>query len=301
MSPSRSVKLRSNKLSNQNEIEWLYKKLKGLRSSASVPLMLDVSKITFVMPEAMLALINVARLWHRWTEEVVTFENLHPDVYSYLERMDVFDVCADFLNPGTCSGNPKLYYRSSASNTLLEVMKISSEEDQNSEDVNDAMRRAQHILTTWFDESRAGPICTILAEIASNIIHSKDCGFATIQRYQEPGFDDASRVHVAITDLGIGIQESLCTKHVELKDKWAVGSEYILHAFKAGVTSRLTAGGNGLLLVKKIVQDGQGTLVVRSRCSLVRFNDTRVAHLDDLIEIPGVQVWISIKGKAEGK
>src|SRR5258708_19491678 len=75
--------------------------------------------------------------------------------------------------------------RSAASTNLLELQPIASAETDNARDVSRAVTRAQSILTTWLggDTLRVGRLCTMLSELASNIVHSDDQGFAIIQRY----------------------------------------------------------------------------------------------------------------------
>jgi hypothetical protein len=63
----------------------------------------DFRGISFLTPEVILAVVSTARLWHRETGQRVILY-LQRDVQMYLERMNVFALCGDYLVPGTSVG-----------------------------------------------------------------------------------------------------------------------------------------------------------------------------------------------------
>src|SRR5262249_42791582 len=153
--------------------------------------------------------------WHSETGERVRLCNLRPDVHQYLERMDLFHHCDEWLEQDETLPEEARFGRSLASFNLLELLPISGDEEQNTEDVVMAFTRARRIVEAWFDadEAAVGRLLTMLTEITSNVVHSQDRGFVAIQRYRSTDRNQVgSRVTIAVGDLGIGIRGSLHRK-----------------------------------------------------------------------------------------
>lgn len=264
------------------------------------PLAIDLSRLSFVRPNELLVLVTVARLWHRHIGQHTTLVGMQPEVHRYLERMDLFTTCGDWLQQDHELPLAERYARSRASRNLLEVVPIAADNDQNSRDVTDTTGRAKDILETWFGAKTpaVGRLLTILSEIASNVAHSDDRGFAVIQRYRNPADPAAGgRVVVAVADLGIGIEASLRRRRAwggpGGRRALGTGSGAILRAFDLGVSSRETVAGLGLPRVRQIVGEWHGLLAVRSFGSSVRFEEDAVYTQDGLAEVPGTQVTIT--------
>src|SRR5258707_7041056 len=71
---------------------------------------IDLGSTAFIPAEGVLALVNIARLWHRHSGEVTLLQRVQRPVLQYLERMDTFVhaaawlVVADsFPSPGCCA------------------------------------------------------------------------------------------------------------------------------------------------------------------------------------------------------
>lgn len=302
-------RLRPQGLNSFGLIESFYRQvvdaLQGGR--AREPLYCDLSLAGFVSPEGILALVSAARLWYLVTGYPMQLYNIRLEVHRYLERMDLFSQCENWIQAADKLADQDRLSRSAESQRLLEVLPIASEEMQNARDVTEALARASRILTAWFaaDNQAVTRLLTVLSEIATNIVHSVDRGFVVIQRYRD---SDAgafgSQVAIAVGDLGIGVETSLRRKRslTRLGDDRspASGSDYILHALELGVTSRDTIGGMGLYRVKTIAADWQGTLAVRTARSAVRISAHTVEVANDLAEIPGTQVVISVRGSLGG-
>lgn len=285
-------------------IENLYRQIVEAleETKISEPLFLDCTNISFVRPESIIALITVARLWHRSTAQKVHLHNIPPSVHQYLERMDLFTQCESWLVETQQLPEWKRFDRAAESATLLEVLPIASDEGQNTRDLLVAQKRASRILRTWFD-AETGEVVKLLAmlsEIGSNVCHSQDRGFVVIQRYRDLSVKrDSGRVAMVVSDLGIGIEQSLrnkpigngqATAHLEEE------SDYILHALQLGVTGRNEIAGLGLPRVKQLVAQWNGVLVIRSRRSRIQASAEGVRKRNDLIDIPGTQVTILIRG-----
>jgi len=247
-------------------------------------------------------LITGARLWHRMTGQPTILAGIQPEVHKYLERMDVFSVCSHWIQQASPLNPAECWSRSQSPRKLLEVMPVSADRIRNSQDVTTAVGRAHRILETWFSNNlpAIGPIATILSEVASNVTHSQDRGFAVIQHHYAPS---GGRVTIAVGDLGVGIEASLRQRGARLgpfhQGAPPVGSGAILRALELGVTSRGDVRGMGLYQVKTLVDRWQGILAIRSGHSSVRIAESQVYVRDDLVDIPGTQVTITVRGVAE--
>jgi hypothetical protein len=287
-------------------IEQFYSQVANSLAEArtSDDLSLDMSSVGFIVPEGIIALVSAGRLWHRVTGKSVRLCGLTPPVHGYLDRMDVFATCGIWLKEESPLPAHQRFDRSGASENLLEVIPIAGTEDRNSLDVHAAVARAYAIVGAWFDADvdAINRLLTMLSEVTSNITHSLDRGFATIQHYRGGG-GRGGRVSMAVGDLGIGIEASLRSKSSSHRAppglRLKTGSDYILHALKLGVTSRNTVAGTGLYRVRGLVEEWHGRLVIRSRRSVVQIQADSVSVADDLAEMPGTQVTITVRGPAK--
>lgn len=231
--------LRSGNLQFNDQVENLYQSLHAIPISQE-RLTLDIAATNWVNPHSVLGIVSAARWWHRRTGHKTKLVNISDRVHRYLERMDVFDVCVTFLEAAEMLPSEMLFDRSPSSQKLLELLPIPGSDQTNHIVVRSAMRRTKEILNTWInDPSLIGSVQTVLSEIAQNVTHSEDEGFATVQRYKKPysrDDDNESEIHIAIADLGIGIEESLSRRHPDLTQIFKQGSEYIRHALIEGVS-----------------------------------------------------------------
>jgi hypothetical protein len=294
------------KLNHRDDYEDLYAQITAMRRrSTDKPLVVDLTPIQFVPVDGLVALACSARLWHRWTGEKLVLRQIQPQVHRYLERMDLFSRCGAWIDQDNQLHNLELFERKPDSERLLELTRIVSDEEQNANDVRAAVERIRHILTNLVlrDALSVGQLCTMFSEIAQNVVHSLDLGFAIVQRYRgntNPSFGLGYRVIINVSDLGIGIEGSLggsdsCLMRA-VRSQLTSGSDYILKALELGVTSRRTAGGMGLHQVHNIVNEWEGTLSIRSSRSLVQIAQNTISCRDDLVEVPGTQVTISVRG-----
>jgi hypothetical protein len=284
-------------------IEQLYAALGARRTGAAGPLLIDLAQVRFVRADGILTLVTAARLWHRWTGQRTVLCAMQPQVHRYLERMDLFTQCHLWLDQEYILPLSERFDRSPTSYRLLEVVGVSGVPFHNSDDVRAAIQRARRILQTWFDatDDAVDSLLTMLAEIATNVVHSQDYGFASVQRYDDrSGGALGSRVILAMADLGIGIEASLRSNPARLAVSASAaltsGSDYIRHAMTLGVTSRNTTAGLGLYQVHSIVEQWNGVLSIRSVDAAVRFEGGRLYCQDHLTPIPGTQVTITVRG-----
>lgn len=251
------------------------------------PLIIELRRTKFIYPEGALALICAARLWYEHTGQRTSLQ-MNGDVHNYLDRIDLFKTCHSYFEPLSRPAEP---FARTSSRNLLEVIEFSKDVDTNTSQIPNAIERAFRILYHDFDKKRTAAIGTLFSEIAANIPHSHDSGYAIVQRYPK-----TNTVHMGIADLGIGFQENL-KNHVECTS-FSKGSDFIKHILlNGGITSRNGDGGMGLYTVNQIVQNGQGVLTIRSGSSIVQiYQNDHLTFFDDLPFIRGVQVFLSVFG-----
>ena len=266
-------------------------------------LTIDLRSIRFIPAEGVLVLVNIGRLWHRHSGQATMLRQVQQRVLQYLERMNVF-ICNETRLIAAESLQPhETWERAEASTRLLELQSIASAESDNARDVIRAVTRAQSILVTWLgnDDLRVGRWCTMLSELASNIVHSDDKGFAIIQRYTDKTLPPyGSIIIIAIADLGIGIETSLRRRGTgENEGTPQTGSDYILHSLQLGVSSRGTIAGTGLYQIKQQILEASDTLLIRSQRSMVTIKDNTHHVQDNLVFVPGTQVVLEIRSTIE--
>jgi hypothetical protein len=294
-------RLRPIELQTPEQLHALFRQLHVLHQEVSDDLELDMSFVSFLRPNGILAIVSTARLWHRWTQRQLVLTNIRSDVHKYLERIDMFTVCANWLKTPQTLPEENRFARSSASRTLLEILPIAGSSPQLSADIHRTYERTNTILRCWFPNRTdlLERLCKMIVEIAENIGHSQDQGFALVQRYDgsiRPQL--GSEIVIAVVDLGIGIEQSLTLRGVQPPieaGQVVQGSDYICHALRQGVSSRAEAAGLGLWRVQQIVDDWRGELVIRSAASQVRFANGSYITEDDLPLLPGTQVTITVR------
>ena len=248
---------------------------------------LDLSRLGFVDPYGMTLLCLVARYLSRqfWDIDCLLPEN--SDVESYLTRMRVFDYLKDgaSLPREPTTGKPAVENES-----LIEVCEISAREDVEAVLAN-VEARVSSILEgelnytvkeiTWFKN--------VIAELCHNIVdHSGDRGYLAAQRYTNHKLGRKFAM-IAVSDLGMGIHNSLAQRYDVTE--WSHGKA-ITNAVKKTV-SRDTARGLGLYVVRKICDDCDGSLHIRSGDSRVYFRGSS-AKTYGSGAFPGSQVSITL-------
>lgn len=271
-------------------VEKFFTKLNALLRVPTLmplPLIVELRRTSFIFPEGALALICAARLWYQQTGQRTVLQ-MNDDVHSYLDRIDLFETCKTYFE---LPASPAERFARTSSRNLLEVIEFSNDEDRNAAQIPKAIERAFQILYYDFDKKRTAAIGTLFSEIAANIPHSRDNGYAVVQR-----FPKTNTVHMGIADLGVGFQENLI-HHPQCAD-FSKGSDFIKQILlKGGVTSRNGDGGMGLYNVNQIVQNREGVLTIRSGSSIVQvYQNNELISYDDLPFIPGVQVFLSVFG-----
>ena len=264
-------------------------------------LQIDMSSVSFVRPSGVMALVIAAKTWQEQTGRQTVLIQVQTQVHAYLDRVDLFSTCGEFIETDDELAPAQRYSRSPESRSVVELLPISGDIDQNSKGVSAAVRRVSHVLCERYgaDHPNIPRLCTLVAELGSNITHSQDSGYLLVQSYADR-LDERWRVSIAIGDCGIGIERSLRTRRSILqtyKSQLKSGSDFIALSLREGITSLRSKRGVGLPLVKNTVRDWKGSLSIRSQGSRLTlpFTAPLVAH-DDLPIMPGTQVMINAAG-----
>lgn len=280
-------RLTINRLGGFADLERLYMDFNHRLSDPGIDeLELDLSHITFVTPESILALVCVTRCWYRNRLTPVRLISMNEQVHQYLQRIDLFSQCANYVISDKVPDKP---WHRSMSATLLEITSIPGEPETNAQTVYTVFQKASSLLLGRVENSRMKATCDLLSIVVENITHSQDMGHVLMQSYQVA---DDHRVHLGIVDLGLGIPTTLKPRYPEL----SIGSSYLLKALEMGVTSRVGPGGLGLFNVDRIIRGQQGSLTIRANGSMLQILRNKVYLRDDLTFFPGTQVYITVWG-----
>lgn len=250
----------------------------------------DMQKIEFLPSEALLSLICASRTWRKTKGTPVEWRT-HIRVAQYLERADIIHVLADDIR---LSQLPDKRWDRGSSLSLMEIHELACSPEQNSYDVASVWSATSKLLLGRVSTKQLGSTSTLMSEIAQNVTHSTSTGYALIQSYQ---IGKKHRVHIGVVDTGIGIRASLSFKYPDLPHP----SDYIRLSFKSGVTSRSDGGGLGLCQVENIVSKDRGALTIRSGTAMVQLYKGKMYQWDELENIPGTQVYITMWGQYESK
>lgn len=249
---------------------------------------LDMRRVGFVKPYGVVALLLAVRRLVELSGRRVTLANIGRQVYSYLERMDLFEVGGDWLVPARGLGEG--WDRNPQTPNLLELTTIKGPQD-----VVTAITRAERVFSRWLRVPDLNGLLRVLSELCANVHqHSGDpLGCVMIQKYEESASGRAV-VCVAVGDLGCGVRASLVARHGEM------GSEPLdyLRAAMAGRTSRASGrGGLGLRMVEESAKGSDGRLWLRSETAAVasRASGNSRGHRRELCHVPGTQVAVDLR------
>ena len=267
------------------DVEALYALVNG-RGPAE-RFVLDMSRVSFVKPYGVVALLLTARRLATLSGRRVELANVGRQVHSYLERMDFFEVGGDWAVPAEVLDEG--WDRNPQTLNLLELTLVDGPQD-----VVRATERAEGVFSRWLEVPNLNGLLLVLSELCANVHqHSGDSlGCVIIQKYEE-GMSGQPVVCVAVGDLGCGVRASLSARHGEM------GSEPLdyLRAAMAGRTSRASGrGGLGLQTVEEIATKAGGRLWLRSETAAVverASGESRVHR--HLRHVPGTQVAVDLR------
>ncbi len=259
----------------------------------------DMSGVTFVQPHGTVGLLEFARFARSQGVLPLLRAPESKDVQSYLMRIDFFTQARELFEMGDFE--PEHVPRRSASDVLLEITPIRKTEDIHAV-VQKVQGRARTILAKHLHYSPAdiSRFIVALSEVCQNILeHSEDTGYVAIQKYAYKEKLGRNVVMIAVTDLGVGMRQSLYPRlGVKFGVSWNDVTA-IQQAFDHGVSRYDDPGrGHGLRSVRELVEAWNGKISIRSGTAKVnRIPDwalTRRAIERDLPAFPGTQIFLTL-------
>lgn len=268
-----------------DSVEILFNALAELPSAKRY--VFDMSKVTFIEPCGVIALLSIVRQCAMQTGERVLIKNLNEQLYPYLHRMDLFRVGEAWLKPLMPLNEE--WSRNAQTTNLLELTPITSYDD-----VTSVLERAHGIFAPWLSAAELSNLKSVISELCQNIYqHSGDVhGCVLIQKYQPDGQNRVS-ICLAVGDSGCGIRTSLSKRHRGLGDD---PLDFIRGAMDGNRTSRPHGrGGLGLRTVRDIATAHRGYVSVRSEtASVTDWGKSRIYSSSNLARIAGTQVSVKL-------
>lgn len=229
----------------------------------------DFSRVGFVNPEALIVLITASKLAFEKVQRPVLWDKLKPDVYSYLERVNIPSV--RFVQLKKPKEAKKFYRSVRPSNNLVEFSIIKGWKE-----VGDAISKTKGVLNRWFPNKSIRyrqNLSTLVKETVENSIdHSGEhtnegvCYYA-VQKYEQQ--NGKVEIHIAVGDIGVGMLTSLRRVHPETKDD----TDAILGALIHGKSGRPSGrGGLGYVTIKEALAKLNGSLIIRSGKAIVLYD-----------------------------
>lgn len=259
------------------------------QAQSSSGITLDLSEVTWVCPYGVVLLLGVCRYLSHLSSQPVQIAQLRVGVHAYLRRVDFFESADQTAYTSDTFDRDHELARSRASANVLEVVSIAKQPD-----VYEVVNRARMILGYWLRDAGhdTDRIVSLLSEACSNVVdHSRDIGIVTIQKYERQHYVD---VELAISDLGMGISNSLIAVHGEVAN---TPSGYIELAL-AGWSARSGRGGHGLGAIHRIATKSGGSLYVRSGRGSILTDPDGIVSEDGLAFFPGTQIAITFRSSA---
>jgi len=253
---------------------------------------LDMRRVDFVKPYGVVALLLAARRLVGLSGRRVELANVDRQVRSYLERMNLFEVCGDWVSPAEVL--EESWDRNPQTPNLLELTAI-----EGPQNVVRAITKAERVFSRWLDVPDLSDLLRVLSELCANVHqHSGDpLGCVMIQKYEE-GSSGRAVVCVAVGDLGCGLRASLSARHGEI----AHDPLDYLRAAMSGRTSRASGrGGLGLRTVEEVAKGAGGRLWLRSEtAAVVSRASGKPRGQQGLRHVPGTQVAVDLRSPQPG-
>lgn len=252
------------KLKLNSELDELFQKTEKLDKSDQITL--DLSPIGFISPEVLIILVSISKLIFNKTGNVVTWDKINSNAYSYLERIDVGNLDFVKLKKPTSA---KKYYRSSSSENLVELSIITDWKK-----IGYAIQKTKGVINRWLPDkpmSYRNDLITLIRETVENSIdHSglhamEGVCFFIAQKYEKNG---KVEIQIAVGDIGVGMLTSLRRVFPETKND----TDAICGAFMEGKSGRPMGGGLGYHTVRDALSNLRGSITIRSGSGVMLYS-----------------------------
>jgi len=227
---------------------------------------LDLSKIIFIRPEAIILLIILSYEIFVKLNEPIEWININNEVHLYLERMDLEQL--DFVRIQPVRKQIQWKKSKKDSFNLTELLIIKKPKDCEA-----VMKRTKEMIIKWFPDKVGQDYCrilpTLITEIAGNSLDHSTHGicYFVAQKYIT---SLSTKIVVSFGDSGIGIQKSL-----KNSNQWIANNDVyaIKKAFLEGASCRLDrSGGLGFHHVRAVLQKYGGEIIIRSGTGVISYN-----------------------------
>ncbi len=283
-------------LQSYTDAEIFYQSLNSL-DIANEALKLDCCQVWFVDASCTLSLLTVSRLWFRWTGHETHLVGLKDNVHEHICRFGLFDLTGETL----VDREPLEYevpdHFGGVNEHRIVPQFIPSHTQSNKLVMDDVLDAVEESINVWFQDARLlRDVSMMLSELGENIIHSNDYGYLSLQRYRSKNIQGGTRLVIAISDLGIGIRQSL--ERTNLIKENMTDSDCIQLALQHRVTGTGENRGIGLEEVRRLaLQSAKHTeLRIRSGTGALTIRQDRDRKEDELAAIPGVQITLILEG-----
>lgn len=258
------------------------------------PLELHCQELAFLGANCTLSLLTASRLWFRWTGQVTEIHDLADDIHEHLVRLGVFDLPSETL----IDVDPFPYRVSNRYGPInrrrIAPQFIPGHQESNRTVMDQILDAVEETITYWLEDARlVRDVNLILSELGENIMHSNDYGYLFLQRY---GRHNGNQIIIAISDLGMGIRNSLERRqhvHAGMSD-----GECIYKALQHRVSGAGNNRGIGLHEVWTRAERSarSAELRIRSGSGALIIQDHSPKLEDGLAYIPGVQITLALEG-----
>lgn len=263
------------------------KAIDRLRPLAGEDNAVSLRDLEFIDPFGLLLLLSYLRYLSMVLDRVWLYLPRKDGVLQYLIRSGFLKMASEFVT--LIPNLPTSTILQSQDEIWLIPITVLRAEDDVPEIVDHFLQSMQRIFLpsggTLSQDQRF--FCTLLSELCQNIPqHSRDQGYVAAQCYRSK---TGREIHIALTDLGIGLRGSLSQGHAIVD--WPE-EKVIRYALTQGVSATNEIGrGLGLAHVIKALQRFQGTFFLRSGSGLY----TQIREREEFSNcnfFPGVQVGL---------
>lgn len=285
-------------LNEVTDSEKLYTQITQLNNFSEI-LELHCDTMNWVDASCILTFVLIARLWLRWTGYETLVIGLTPEIHEYFQRLGLFGLPGITLREAKELGYEAVSYFGQRNSRMIAPCFLPSHSKANRQVMDAVLDHIESVVTEWFgnDNRLRRDVLQILSELGENIQHSEDYAYLMLQRYKKSYTTDETRLVISIVDLGVGIRYSL--ERQALIETTMSDSDCIVRALEKGITGTGAKRGVGLDEVKyrTLRSAGSSELRIRSGRGAVLLRSNELIHQDNLANIPGVQICLSIEGR----
>lgn len=258
----------------------------------------DLTDVSFFDPGGVIGFLDLIRFLSRQNLDI-SVRNIPEAVSSYLEKINFWHYyrCIQEETKSKSPGSQNL-----GSEVLLGITQITEHEDvtRSLQKVGD---RAGSILKhhLHYPSEELDRFLTAFSEICQNVVeHSEDIGTVAAQKYYYQKRLGKNVVKLAVSDLGVGIRNTLSNTFKETEEHWN-DRVAIRKALFEGTSRFAESGrGHGLTSVRHYTNQWDGRLTIRSgkaKLSIVPDWDTYPEVEENLPHFPGTQVILVLPEK----